>query len=148
MSGQDPVIRPTSVAEGEHIVLDVPAATEHLRLVRLLVASLATSHGADLNDLEDLRIAAGEVCAHVIGPADETDRLVAEASVRLTDEGVELLVRASVTGLADPGPFDELSAMVLDAAADDHGVDSDPVGSSAWFTRTVHSVEPTDLPVD
>lgn len=148
MSDHDPASRPSAVAAGEHIVLDVPAATEHLRLVRLLVASLATSHGADLNDLEDLRIAAGEVCAHVIGPADEADRLVAEASVRVADGSVELLVRASVTGLADPGPFDELSAMVLDAAADSHGVDADPVGSSAWFSRVVHSVGPTELPVD
>ena len=54
----------------------------------------------------------------------------------------------ALTGLADPGPFDELSALVLDAAADHHGVDADPVGSSAWFSRTVHSVDPTELPVD
>jgi len=139
------------VGESEIIRLEVPASTEHLRLVRLLVSSVATSHGADLNDLEDLRLAAGEVCAHAIGASTPLDRLSVSAAVSAgVDAEPMLVLRATVSADRDPGPLDELSSMVLDAASDRHGVDVDVDGSdvSVWFSRTVSSAGPADQPVD
>jgi serine/threonine-protein kinase RsbW len=134
---------------GEQIVLDVPAATEHLRLVRLLVSSLATSHGADLEDLEDLRIATGEVCAYVIATAGPDDRLVATARVHPDGDGTpHLVLRATVPGLRAPEPLDELSSMVLDAASGAHGSVVDDDGTSAWFDRATHQGGPVDPSVD
>jgi serine/threonine-protein kinase RsbW len=136
-------------ASGEQIVLEVPASTEHLRLVRLLVSSLATSHGADLEDLEDLRIATGEVCAYVIATAGPDDRLVATAQVRTGEDGsARLVLRAAVPGLRAPEPLDELSSMVLDAAAGAHGSAVEDDGTSAWFDRVTHVGGPVDPSVD
>lgn len=130
------------VDQSEHFLVEVPAATDHLRLIRLLVSSIATSYGADLNDLEDLRIATGEICAQVIAAATLEDRLVARASVSVAPEGdVVLAVRATVAGITGAAPLDELSSMVLDAAADEHGVDSDADGMTAWFSRVLHLVD-------
>jgi serine/threonine-protein kinase RsbW len=132
------------VDRSEHILVEVPASTGQLRLVRLLVSSLATSYGADLNDLEDLRIATGEICAQVITAAVPGDRLVARAEVRSGAAGdVVVRVDATVAGLADPGPSDEISSMVLGAAADAHGIDSDATGTTAWFARALHPVDPS-----
>ncbi|MHB1137481.1 MAG: ATP-binding protein, partial [Microthrixaceae bacterium] len=75
----------TAEDEIEHLVLDLPATTEHLRLLRLLVTSLATSHGADLDDLEDLRIATGEIGAHAVEAADVASRLEVRVAVREVD---------------------------------------------------------------
>jgi len=125
--------------DAEQIVLDVPASTEHLRLVRLLVSSLATSHGADLEDLEDLRIATGEVCAYVIATAGPDDRLVATAAVRPGADGaVRLSLRATVPGIQAADPLDELSSMVLAAAAAEHGFAVEADGTTAWFDRAAH----------
>lgn len=130
------------VDQSEHVLVDVPASTSHLRLVRLLVSSLATSYGADLNDLEDLRIATGEICALVIASADAGDRLLARAEISVDGAGaVALRASATVAGRSDQGPLDELSSMVLDAAADDHGVDVTDDGTSAWFARALHPVD-------
>lgn len=126
----------------ERIQLETPASTEHLRLVRLLVSSLAASHGATINDLEDLRIAAGEVCAQVISGAEPEDRLQIRAQVRrLEPSGVELYVAASVPGRAVLEPMDELSSMVLDAAAHQHGIDRTGADSVAWFSRILESAD-------
>jgi anti-sigma regulatory factor (Ser/Thr protein kinase) len=132
------------VDQSDHVLVEVPASTGHLRLVRLLVSSVATSHGADLNDLEDLRIATGEICATVIADAGPGDRLVARAEVQAAADGeVVLRVRATVPGLTDTEPMDELSSMVLDAAADEHGVEPDVSGTTAWFARALHPVDPS-----
>ena len=137
------------VDESESVSLEMPASTEHLRLVRLLVSSFATSHGANLNDLEDLRLAADEVCAHAISATVAGDRLRITAAVRPeADGGSMLVVRASVAEDGDPGPLDELSSMVLDAATNAHGVDVEQGNVSVWFRRTVRSVGPVDHAVD
>jgi len=139
----------TQTDESGIVRLEIPASTEHLRLVRLLVSSVATAHGADLEDLEDLRLAAGEVCAHAISAAGAHDRMSVSAAVSPgVDDAALLTVRASVDSAIDPGPLDELSSMVLEAAADRHGVDADAGSASAWFSRTVRSVGSAEQPVD
>jgi len=149
MSDMDTSSVSARIGESDIVRLDVPASTEHLRLVRLLVSSVATAHGADLEDLEDLRLAAGEVCAHAISAAGAHDRMSVSAAVSPgVDDAALLTVRASVDSAIDPGSLDELSSMVLEAATDRHGVDVDAVSVSAWFSRTVRSVRSTELRVD
>jgi serine/threonine-protein kinase RsbW len=61
----------SAVAQGNHTVMNenhgpevsitIPNAASHLRLVRLVVASIASDLGFDYNEVEDLRIVADEV---------------------------------------------------------------------------------------
>ncbi|MGB3411833.1 MAG: hypothetical protein WBA45_11615 [Microthrixaceae bacterium] len=142
----------------DRVVLEVPATTDHLRMVRLLVSAIATSHGADLNDLEDLRIASGELCAHLINEAPGEARMTVVAEI-FAGEGAEspwLLLRATVPNADSLIDFDDISSMVLAAASDEFGIgahlgrnetrpedypgpDEMASMSSAWFRRHVRA---------
>ena len=50
-----------STAPGPPVTLSVPAQPSYLRLVRLVVASMAADAGFDFETVEDLRIAADEL---------------------------------------------------------------------------------------
>lgn len=143
----------------DRVVLEVPATTDHLRMVRLLVSAIATSHGADLNDLEDLRIASGELCAHLINEAPHDARMtvVAEVFAGAGSESPWLLLRATVPTAKYVLEFDDISSMVLAAASDVYGIGAHPYFletcdedhptptemasmASAWFRRHVRAV--------
>ncbi len=138
MSGSaDPI---DLTANGEYVRLDVPATTEQLRLVRLVVVGLATSHGADVDDLEDLRIATGEICAHLVAHAADQARLTVVATIDHA-EPPQVRVRAAIEGAAEPGSvdvLDELSEMVLATTTRAFGVDASAQSTVAWFERAVH----------
>jgi anti-sigma regulatory factor (Ser/Thr protein kinase) len=125
--------------------LDVPAETEQLRLVRLVVVSLATTHGADMDDLEDLRIATGELCASMVDETSTDDRLLVEVSAGPVEAGVSVRLWAHRPGSDAPAELDDLSAMVLETTTDACGTGlapwadgTDRSGSDAWFERTLH----------
>jgi hypothetical protein len=128
-----------SGADGTEVVhLDVPATSGRLRLIRLAVVGLATEYGADVDDLEDVRIATGEICTHLVNQAGATDRLSVEIRVRRgheSEESVAVDVHAKVDGLSDVGPMDELSDMVLATTASEHGVRSEGAATVSWFRR-------------
>jgi serine/threonine-protein kinase RsbW len=128
----------------ESVRLDVPASSGRLRLVRLVVVGFATEHGADVDDLEDIRIATGEVCTHLVHHASDGARLVVEAAVSGHGDATSLSVYASVEGLGDPGPFDDLSGMVLTTTSTEHGVRTDAATTTAWFERMLGSAPPVD----
>ena len=126
-------------ADGTEVVhLDVPAISGRLRLIRLAVVGLATEYGADVDDLEDVRIATGEICTHLVNQAAADHRLQVE--IRVTgpsgsQPSVAVGVNAKVDGLAEVGPLDELSDMVLATTANEHGVRSEGDATVSWFRR-------------
>ena len=130
----------TGSAPGEYVRLDVPATTEQLRLVRLVVVGLATSHGADVDDLADLRIATGEICAHLVAHAAADARLAVVASVADADPPL-VRVRATIEGTSGSQAadvLDELSEMVLATTTRAFGIESSDGADLAWFERAVH----------
>ena len=92
------------------VELTVPASSEHLRVLRLVSASLAASVGLDVDQLDDLRIAVDELCAQLLEHAPAGAllglKLYGEDG-RLTAEGA-LLEDAPIKGL------DPVSQMILD----------------------------------
>lgn len=123
----------------EYVQLDVPATTDQLRLVRLVVVGLATAHGSDVDDLEDLRIATGEICAHLVANGVSGSRLVVVASIEASSTP-EVRVTATVeTGAGAPSvELDELSEMVLETTTHAFGVEASDGSRVAWFERAVH----------
>lgn len=56
------------------VALTVPCAPEYLGLIRLVASSVATNAGMDVDDIDDLRIAADELCYLLMSAtADEQD---------------------------------------------------------------------------
>lgn len=55
------------------VELTVPCAPEYLAMIRLVASSVATSAGMDIDDIDDLRIAADELC-YLLMSASAEDR--------------------------------------------------------------------------
>lgn len=126
--------------------IDLPAATDHLRLVRLVVAGLATGLGADVDDLEDLRIATGELCAHLMDRSGPDDRLEVEVEADAgTGGGPSVRLIANLRDTTDVDELDELASVVLGTTTDQCGLGTAPwaeratPGASGWFERAVRA---------
>lgn len=116
--------------EADEIRLTVPALADFARVVRLAVSGLASRNGFAYDDVEDIRIAVGEVFGILVDPDDRTARL--RFSTRLTDDGLE--VRAErVPPAAIVAPSD-LSDQILGAVVDVAEVDPER-GSIALTKR-------------
>jgi hypothetical protein len=104
----------------DEIRLALPAAPDFARLARLTVAGLANRVGFTYDEVEDLRIAVGEMCQVLIGPDGRSGTL--DLVFRITSEGLEV----EATGRFElDGPIDhpsDLSVQILDAVVDEHEV--------------------------
>lgn len=105
-----------STAPGLPITLSVPSQPSYLRLVRLVVASMAADAGFDFDTVEDLRIAADELINTVMSVTVAGGTVTIEV---LIHEG-ELRVSSSSTAHADHAALavDPLSAQILSALVD------------------------------
>lgn len=116
------------MAEGESseqqsgpIELTVPARSEHLRVLRLVTASVAATLDLDIDQLDDLRIAIDDLCSLLIEHAEhearlhlvlvgQVGRLVAEGSIRGAGAGAS-------------APMDPISRLILDGLDVEWAVD-------------------------
>jgi anti-sigma regulatory factor (Ser/Thr protein kinase) len=100
------------VRSPEPVVLEVPARAEYVRLVRLLVASLAASRPElDEDRADDLRLAVSEACALAVEAAgdrrmtitcrEEADGLVVELRDGTVDRDVDGLAYELIRALVD-----------------------------------------------
>lgn len=64
----------------EPILLTLPAQPRFLRIARLVAAGLANDVGADIDALDDVRLAVGEVCGLAIAAGAPTIELRFEVS--------------------------------------------------------------------
>ena len=116
--------------------LTVPASSEHLRVLRLVAASLAASLGLDIDQLDDLRIAVDELCSLLIEHAPD------EARLRLTlcGDGGRLVAEGTLLQDAPVAMIEEVSRLILD------GLDVEwSSGSPApSFTLAIPGRKPSD----
>lgn len=101
----------------DEIKLSVPAAPEHVRLVRLIAAGLATRLEFTLDDIDDLKIGVDELCAYLTGLHGRSGSI--EIRFLIDDDRIE------VHGVGHFGPGDkvrtdltELSRQILQTVAD------------------------------
>ena len=122
-----------STAPGLPVVLSVPAHPSYLRLVRLVVASMAADAGYDFDTVEDLRIAADELINTVMS-VTKAGGLVS-ITVQLLDG--ELSVSSSSTAEADHASVvvDPLAAQILAALVDDSSFEVRGTEVAAGFRK-------------
>ncbi|HVF53437.1 MAG TPA: hypothetical protein VNC78_07475 [Actinomycetota bacterium] len=102
----------------ETVSLSIPAGPEHLRLVRLVAAGLASRLQFTIDDIEDLKIGVDELCAYLTGSQGREGTL--EIAFGVGDDHLEI----SGSGRFQPGDkirtqLTELSRMILDTVADE-----------------------------
>ena len=109
------------IADGtEEVRLSLPAVPEYARIVRLTAAGLASRLGFSYDEVEDLRIAVGEACSHLMGNDGREGSLAVTYTLRsdsITIEAVGDFAEASEGAVA------ALSAQILDAVVDTHELD-------------------------
>ena len=98
--------------EPDTVELRVPAASNQLRMCRLVATGAASSAGLDVDGLEDVRIAVDELCSVLIEMAG------GPSSIRLRLRGSLGIVEVDGALLPVPEgggtPLDPISKLVLD----------------------------------
>lgn len=111
---------PDEKAHLDEIRLSLPGLATYGRVARLAITGLASRLGFSYDDIEDLRIAIGEVCSVML------DGSGARLTLRCTVDPDMLRIDAQREPAAGPLVIGELSHQILRAVASD--VEADLVG--------------------
>jgi serine/threonine-protein kinase RsbW len=124
---------------GDRIELTFPARGDLIVLARLVTSAISARAGFDIEELEDLRLAVGELCLLTLqgGEARRGD-LRLELTVLGGALGVECTLERAEAASAHGPEGDEtaqLSEQILDALVDEHGRESRDGSVRAWLRK-------------
>jgi anti-sigma regulatory factor (Ser/Thr protein kinase) len=95
------------------IRMTIPAVLSYVRLPRVAIAGLATRSGFSYDEVEDLRLAIGEVCQVLLDGADRGGKLSIAFTVERGHIGVEV-ASDGPAGRHD-GPSERIAGQILEA---------------------------------
>ncbi len=98
---------------GDVIRLTIPAVLAFVRLPRVAIAGLATRSGFSYDEVEDLRLAVGEVCQVLLDGADREGTLTIAFTVERGRMGVE--VTSDGPAGRNDGSAERLAEQILQA---------------------------------
>lgn len=111
----------------DHVELDLPLTARYATTVRAVAASIASSAGLSVDDIDDLRLGVNEAIS-VLTDLDP-DEMVSDESrlhVRFTAADGEIAVAASRRGVSATAPAPELDVLarrIMQAVVDEFDVD-------------------------
>ncbi len=113
------------------IRMTIPAVLAYARLPRVAIAGLATRSGFSYDEVEDLRLAIGEVCQVLLDGADRDGTL----TIAFTVERGKMAVEVVVDGPAgrNDGAGEKLSGQLIEATVGAVEVGDD--GRRITFTK-------------
>jgi serine/threonine-protein kinase RsbW len=127
------------LAAGDRIELTFPARGDLIVLARLVTSAISARAGFDIEELEDLRLAVGELCLLTLqGHDSRYGDLRLELSVMDDAIGVQCTLEHAAPGGATAPDEDEssrLSQQILDALVDEHGRESQDGSVRAWLRK-------------
>ena len=95
------------------IRMTIPAVLAYARLPRVAIAGLATRSGFSYDEVEDLRLAIGEVCQVLLDGADRDGTLTVSFTIERGRMGVE--VRSDGPAGRNDGAGEKLSGQLIEA---------------------------------
>jgi len=103
----------------EAVRLAVPASLDYVRVIRLVAAGMASSLDFDVHQVDDLRVAVGELANIALEVADgDTLEIVFRVANGL------LLIEGQAPAAADrPIQLDALTRQILDAVVDGYSIE-------------------------
>jgi len=119
-------------ASRDSIRMTIPALLPFVRLPRVAIAGLATRSGFSYDEVEDLRLAVGEVCQVLLDGADRDGSLTISFTVARGTMRVEVSI-AGTPGV-DDGLGEQLAEQILAATVGKVEVADD--GRSIAFAMT------------
>lgn len=114
------------------IRMTIPAGLAYVRLPRVAIAGLATRAGFSYDEVEDLRLAVGEVCQVLLEGSDRDGSLTVSFSIARGEMEIDVVADAPA-GRYD-GSGAELSEQILAATVGRFQVEDD--GRRIVFTKT------------
>jgi serine/threonine-protein kinase RsbW len=124
---------------GDLIELRFPARGDLIVLARLVTSAISARAGFDIEELEDLRLAVGELCLLALQGSDARH---GDLCLELTVLGdaigaVCTLERAGTASVPEPEGEEvaRLSEQILDALVDEHGKESQDGSVRAWLRK-------------
>ena len=124
---------------GDRIELRFPARGDLIVLARLVTSAISARAGFDIEELEDLRLAVGELCLLTL---QGNDARYGDLCLELTVLGdaigvVCTLERAAASDVVAPegAEIAQLSEQILDALVDEHGRESQDGFVRAWLRK-------------
>jgi serine/threonine-protein kinase RsbW len=128
-----------SFAVGDRVELSFPARGDQIVLARLVTSAVSARAGFDIEELEDLRLAVGELCLLTLQGHDaQYGDLRLELNVLGDAIGVQCtLEHAAPAGEARPEEDESafLSQLILDALVDEHGRESLDGSVRTWLRK-------------
>ena len=118
-----------SASEPATVRLTVPAQTRFARVARMTTSSLVATWGADIDDVEDLRIAVDELVTALV-PASSDGEI---ALVLVLGDG-ELRAEGSTAATAKPD-LDQLTREIVSAVVDELVVELQDTGRARFEFR-------------
>jgi serine/threonine-protein kinase RsbW len=129
-----------TLGEGDQVVLTFPARGDLVVLARLVASAISTRVGFDIEELEDLRLAVGELCLLALqGSDDWHGDLRLEFTV--SSEALDISCTSGGAALAADGrgaegdEADQLSEQILAALVDEHGRVQEDGSVRAWLRK-------------
>ncbi|MBX3313789.1 MAG: ATP-binding protein [Actinobacteria bacterium] len=99
--------------------LGLPAQPGFVQVARLTVAAVASRVGFSYDEIEDLRIAVGEVCGLLVAPHSD-----ARITVRVSTTDARITVDVTREPAGPRVEVGELSEQILEAVADEVEIDA------------------------
>jgi serine/threonine-protein kinase RsbW len=128
------------LSAGDHVELVFPARGDLVVLARLVASAISARAGFDIEDLEDLRLAVGELCLLALQGSDAKHgdlRLDFDVSADCIDISCTL-VGAAASGTApnaEGAEADQLSEQILSALVDEYGRQQEDGAARAWLRK-------------
>jgi serine/threonine-protein kinase RsbW len=124
---------------GERFELTFPARGDLIVLARLVTSAVSAHAGFDIEELEDMRLAVGELCLLTLqGCDDGSGDLRLELIVHDGAIGIQCTL-AGAAATDGPGAVGDetaqLSEQILDALVDEHGREKQDGSVRAWLRK-------------
>jgi len=122
----------------DRIELRFPARGNLIVLARLVTSAVSARAGFDIEELEDLRLAVGELCLLTLQGSDSRS---GDLCLELTvfEDAIGVTATLERAAAADAGPEGDesarLSEQILGALVDEHGRESQDGSVRAWMRK-------------
>ncbi len=127
------------LGEGDRVQLTFPARGDLIVLARLVSSAVSARAGFDIEELEDLRLAVGELCLLTLQGSDaQHGNLCLELAVKGDSIVVTSILEGAAAGESSDPEADEsarLSEQILDALVDEHGRERQDGLVRAWLRK-------------
>ena len=129
-----------SLQSGDRIELKFPARGDLIVLARLVTSAISARAGFDIEELEDLRLAVGELCLLTLQGSDARSGDLCLVLTVLDDAiGVASTLERATAGdgrtEVEGEDSAQLSEQILGALVDEHGRESEDGQVRAWMRK-------------